>query len=486
MRLRRPAVAALLGLLVAGALLRLWLTWRWRPAFLGFSDSHAYLYNASEGLFEDTLRPVGYPLFLRVVRQVSGDLTSTILLQHALGMASGAFAYLAGRRLGLGAWAALLPAAVLLLHGSTIWLEHAVLSESVFAFLLWSGVLVAALAVADSRPRVQIPLAGAAGLLLAAAGAVRTVGVGLVPLLVAWLAWAPAWPLRRRLAGAAVAAVAGLVLLGGNLVWAGRETGVYAFARHGYYQTYGRVGPFADCRRFDPPDGAEALCPREPPRDRPGPGHFVFAPQSPLVAAYGPVDSEAQPKDAADRTSAFVRAAILGQPGAYLEAVGRDLVRLVDPEFPLNPNPRVGNAGAGLTPADYQRELPGGTDWSKRNEAISTGWMARRYATKGIYAGDIEGLRRYEEVTRLTGVPAIALLLLALAGPLLATGRARRGAVLATGIAAALAIAPVLGHEYDWRYAVVALGPTALAAAFGVQGFVERARRASVSSARDD
>jgi hypothetical protein len=474
---RRPDLAVLAVLALAGVALRLWLMLRWRPAFLGFSDSYVYLTNSSEGFFNDSLRPVGYPLFLAGARSLSSSLSATTLLQHAMGVASAGFAYLAGRRLGLGRWAALLPAAVLLLHGATMWFEHAILTESLFGFLVCAGLLAAALAAGGAGgPRAQIALAGAAGLLVAGAGAVRTVGIALLPVLAAWLAWALPAPARRRVAAAGATALAGVALLAGNLVWAHSETGAYAFSRHDYYLAYGRVAPFADCGRFTPPRGTRALCPTVPRRDRFGPGWWVFSPESAIVRAFGRVDRDVQPPGAARRTSAFYRRAILSQPLDYLSAVGRDLVRFVDPNFPLNPNPAIGNGGAGVSADDYQEHLLTRSEWSRGNEPGTAAVVARLYSTPGLYKGPMEGLRRYEGATRLTGVPMVLLIALALAGPLAASGRRRRGAVLATAVGATLAVAPVLAHEYDWRYAVAALGPLALAAAFGAEGIADRVR----------
>jgi hypothetical protein len=480
---RRPDLVVLVLLVAAGVGLRVWLTIGWRPGFLGYSDSGAYLLNAAGPFFADTLRPVGYPLFLAGARGISSDLMVTILLQHALGVASGVFAYAAGRHLGLRPWPALLPAAVLLLHGPTIWLEHAVLTEGLFSFLVITGTLLTALAVQD-RPslRAGVALAGASGLALGAAGAVRTASIVLLPVFAVWVAWAFPARVTQRLAAGAALALAGFALLGANLLWAHSETGAYAFARHSYYQPYGRVGPFADCTKFTPPRGTERLCPDIPRSERLGPGYWVFSPESPISRAYGPVDHEDQPPEAASQTAAFYRKAILAQPGDYLGTVGRDLVRIVDPDFPFNPNPGVANGGDGLTPADYQLTLPAGNDWSRANEGANLNLVAQSYSNKRIARGNLRGQRSYERATRLTGAPIAILLLLALAGPIATRGRERRSAVLLTALAFTLAAAPLFLQGYNWRYVAVALGPMSAAAAFGGQGVTDRVRQARAAT----
>ena len=118
-------------LVVAGLALRVWLTAAWRPAFLGYPDTGTYLLIASNGpFFADTMRVAGYVLFLRAVHGVSAHLTTVVVIQHLLGIASAMLLYGAVRRLTRSAWPGLLPAAVVLLWGTEIFLEHAILTES--------------------------------------------------------------------------------------------------------------------------------------------------------------------------------------------------------------------------------------------------------------------------------------------------------------------------------------------------------------------
>jgi hypothetical protein len=160
----------------------------------------------------------------------------------------------------------------------------------------------------------------------------------------------------------------------------------------------------------------------------------------------------------------------------YLRTVGRDMVRLVDPDFPLNPNPAVGNAGTGIsiTPDEYLDRLPAMTARGAITESATIRLVGRLYDTGGMLRGDIGGLRTYERLTRLAGPPMLVLLVLAIGSPVLTTGRERRVAVLLTASAFLLTIGPVLIALYNWRYQVAALGPLALAAAFGAQGLIDR------------
>ena len=164
------------------------------------------------------------------------------------------------------------------------------------------------------------------------------------------------------------------------------------------------------------------------------------------------------PPSAAGTIRAFARAAVLGQPGAYLTAVGRDLWRAVSPNAPFSPNPRIGNAGAGRPPGLLVSALQD-PRWTANGERIYSG-----YYTVGYVHKDLGGLKTYERHTRLTGVLIVLVLLLALAAPALADDRRAR---LAGGLFAicglALLIGPVLTNFFDWRYSIPAHGPIAAA-----------------------
>jgi 4-amino-4-deoxy-L-arabinose transferase-like glycosyltransferase len=391
-------------------------------------------------------------------------------------MGAGLAVYAAGRAFGLGRWAALLPAAVMLLHGSAIWFEHGLLTEGPFTFLVCAALVPLALASRPERgDRARVGLAAIAGVVGALAVSVRPVFLPCLALMALWAAWGLPGERRARLAAAGALALAGGALVATNLAWAHAETDRWSFARHEYTALYGRVAQFADCREFDPPPRTERLCPTAPREWRWGPREYVFKPKSPLVRAFGNPAAEVAPPDANERVNAFSRTAILHQPLDYMEVVGRDLVRLVDPDFPLNPNPAVGNKGSGGQPARYLHNLPGRTtpDAERANLRI----VRQLYSTDGIVRGNVDPFRSYERATRLDGVPWLLLLVLALAAPALLVGRERRAAVLLAAYALVLTVFPVMFHSYDWRFQVVALGPLAMAAAFGAAGIAARLAR---------
>ncbi len=320
----QPATIALLALLVLSAGMRAWFMLRWRPALLGFPDSGVYILSARTP-FSDHARPGGYPAFLGLLNALDGNLSFVPAVQHVLGLAAALLLYLAARAAGAGRWAALLPAAVVGLEGAELWLEHAVLSESLFVFLTALALCAAVLAGTRARrPALALLLAALAGLAAGSGVTVRVAGVFALPVVVAYLALAPRdW--RRRLAGAGVAGLAAGAVIFAYSAWHHDVTGRWGLTVTGFYNLYGRVAPFADCSKFTPPSNARSLCPTIPVRDRQGHEFWLFTPQSPLVRRYGDGAFATPPPSAAGTVRGFARAAVLGQPGAYLTAIRRDL-----------------------------------------------------------------------------------------------------------------------------------------------------------------
>ena len=95
------------------------------------------------------------------------------------------------------------------------------------------------------------------------------------------------------------------------------------------WHLYHRVAPFADCDRFTPPEGTEALCETKPPEERLGGDYYLFDPTSPAIREFGVLGEE----DA--KVGAFARQVVLHQPLDYAKAVGRDVLAYYVPSsFP--------------------------------------------------------------------------------------------------------------------------------------------------------
>jgi hypothetical protein len=216
-----------------------------------------------------------------------------------------------------------------------------------------------------------------------------------------------------------------------------------------------------------------------PVSQRPGNGVWEFTGLSPAVAAYGAPEwfGPKPPHDENSQLKAFALAAIKAQPLRYLEWVGRDLLRIVDPNFPTSPYRAIGNNSYGFTP---EQQLDYYFDMSNiaNIENIITAYYPQ---SRGGVHRSVRPLVDWERATRLQG-PAMALaLLLALVAPVLARGMRRRMASTCGLFALVILVAPVLGAHYEYRFVIPAFGFLSAGAAIGAY---EVARRCSAAGRR--
>ena len=423
------------------------------PAFLGYPDTSFYVAAANEGSSEDPFRPAGYAVFLRATHELG--ITGTVAVQHLLGLATALLLFLVVRRLGGSQWVALVPAAAVALCGSQVMIEHALLSEPVFTFLVAAALYACVRALDDG-----VGWAVAAGLLVGAAVPIRLVAIGAIPVVALWLLLSA--PRRRLVLALGFTACAVAI----PVAWAA----VNDFTRTGPYNLYGRVGPFADCSKFDPPSGTRMLCIDAPDEKRRSTYFYIFTGGSPAVAYFGHPQGYPEPTAGeVDRIRRFARAAILGQPLDYLRTVAKDSVRYVAPE-------------AWRPPPGDATQMP-----EELNQYYtSSGWTGTAVRRTRAYYGAgvdpsaneplLEALRVYERFTRFTGVVFLAVLLPALAAPFLLRGRARAGALLLLATGLTLLLVPVATIFYDYRFAIPALGTLAAAAALGARELAVRLR----------
>jgi hypothetical protein len=236
----RIAYLGLGALVVIGVGLRALLTIAQNPGSLGISDSAFYILAADRGAFLLPATygikpwPAGYPLFLNLLHHVSANLSFVSLAQHALGIATALLLFFTVRLVAPAVWG-LLPAAVVLLAGPQIILEHAPLTESLFAFLIAAFIYCAARTL-DARPVLWGALAGG---LAAAAACVRVAGLPFVVVVVVWLLASNAGGWKRRLLVPAAAVLAAGLVFGTYLAEMKHQTGFGgpALTRGGNYGT---------------------------------------------------------------------------------------------------------------------------------------------------------------------------------------------------------------------------------------------------------
>ncbi len=206
-----------------------------------------------------------------------GSLTFTIVVQHLLGLATAVLAYATLQRAGAPRWVALVPAVVLTLTLDAIYYEHTLLSETPFTLLV-TGALYCGVRSLEERSGIGWPIA--CGLLLGLAVTFRGIALFAIPVFVlALLLRDGGW--RRRLAGAGATAIAVVALLVSYAALQESQNGYFGLTQGSGWSTYARSAPFADCRVFDPPEGADALCDPRDARERPGPDWYAWNPESP-------------------------------------------------------------------------------------------------------------------------------------------------------------------------------------------------------------
>ncbi|MEW9527110.1 phospholipid carrier-dependent glycosyltransferase [Microbispora sp. NPDC049125] len=382
-----------------GAALRIVAMLGYRPV-LWFPDSYTYVVTAMRPR-PDLVRPAGYSLFLRALEPFH-SFAAVALVQHLLGLLVGVMVYLAVLRRGGRAWAGALASAPVLLDAYQIELEHLLVSDSLFAFLV-----VAAVCLALRRPLTPRATAGL-GLLLAAATLTRTVGL---PLIAVFALFVLAYGVRRAGAAPPLRTVARLT--GPFLVAAFLPLAAYA----GWFQaTYDRVGligsngvflyartmAFADCAVMRPPADLAVLCDPRPPSQRPAPQEYVWGVDAPIVRLPGITFTQATDTLA----GRFASLAIRSQPLDYLSTTLSELMRSFAWNRPVYPDPETYGYyefPAGVPPP------PG------RHPAILGNQLAQRYEQGPItlritepYAGWI---RAYQGPAYLPGALLLVILL---------------------------------------------------------------------------
>jgi hypothetical protein len=477
MRIPRDRVlVALGGLLVAGLLLRVYFMFVWRPAITGFSDSGTYFQGAVASVWSAPGRTVGYSMFLRVLHAISPHLILVVGVQHVLGLCAAVLFFLAVRRCGGPRGLGLAPAAIILLGGDELFLEHSALSEGLFIFLL-SAMLYCAVRASQGTMR----WAALAGLCAGLGVWDRIAGAVMVGVIALWLLFSAGRPSRRTIALAAVSLAVSLASLGIYAGWRQEASGLSGLTTNGSWSLYARVAPWADCTKFTPPAGTRALCETTPPSKRVKPFtiEYIFAAASPAVKLLGPAYLVSKYPHAMSVLRRWSEAALLAQPLSYLHAVWLDTIRLIDPN----------HFSHGSYSADQLiKFLLYGPDMHSGANAFVASWQVLLYPhDPAIHRGDVAPLVKWERITRVDGIWMLLLLALCLTGPWLVAGRARAGTALFALTSLSLLFVPILTSGYDYRYVIPAFAPLLAAGALGMWGLMVRlrplTRRASASLA---
>jgi hypothetical protein len=452
-----------ISLLALGVLLRAGLMLSYFPAVMLMSDSPRYARVNGMPLFSDFWMPAGYPMFLKLLHALSHQLWFTISIQHVMGLGVGILLFLSVRRLGVSRAVACIPAAVPLLSGDHLYLEHLIMADHPFSFLATVGLSAAVFGLV---PQVNLRWLATGSAFLAMAALTRSVGIALLPILLICTALWVKGSLAARCGAIAAALLPGVAVFGLYIAAFYLARGQYlGLTDMSGWNLYSRVAPFADCSKFTPPEGTAILCEQRPPSKRPGPFGYVWdlsstpRRQFPLGPATGA------------KLRQFATQAILHQPTEYLMAVLFDLIRYIDPVLmPRRP---------------YGGQSP---------EILSFGWrdrtveqrasraMAQAYSGTKVRLHGQALLAFYQNVFRLSGAMISAALVFSLVGLAKSPQSIRPGIGLYTVSAVGLYLLPVLTLSYDFRYGIP---PQNLIAVSGTLGAVSLLRQGMLRIKRD-
>ncbi|MFC6082284.1 hypothetical protein [Sphaerisporangium aureirubrum] len=429
-------------LLAAGGVLRGVAELGYRPALWFWADSFVYVQAALDPQPLES-RPSGYSLFLLGLEPLR-SFTVVTAVQHLLGMGMAVLVYaVVRRRGGVPGWGAALAAAPVLLDVHMVQLEHLVMADLLFTFLVTAGI-----AVVMWRRRPPVWAAGVAGALLAGATVTRTVGLAVVVVvLVCMVVGRAGW---RAVVVAGLVAVLGV---GGYAAWFHSDHGTYGLGQSNVW-LWARTMSFADCAKIRPEGEERVLCPTVPPEERLTPPEYIWDEESPLASIEKDDDRERL-------TGRFAREAILAQPFDFLRTGVEDA--LWSFEWTRVQYPTKGPQSAYVFP----EAIDPFTDKVASGDLSAPELTAAYQGTRGDtaivepYAG---WLRAYQEQGYVRG-PLLAVILLAGLGGVVVRWRRLGGAVLLPWVSAVvLLVLPPTIAAFDHRYVVPVLPMACLAA----------------------
>ncbi|MEV5709236.1 hypothetical protein [Actinoallomurus sp. NPDC052274] len=423
----------------------------YRPPRLYWYDSFTYLsvtfhLRPSAGFQPGGFQPSGYPIFLWVLQPLHSILL-VAGIQHLMGLAIGGMTYALLRRRSVPVWGAIAATIPVLFDASFLRLEQGILPDALFIFLVMSAVTVTLWS-----PSLSTWAAVSAGLLLAAATLVRTIGLPLLVVLVVYVAvgrvgWRPLATLMMT----------GLLPLAAYACWFRVEEGRFSLADGDGVALWARTMTFADCSVIKPPATERYLCPNGARQD--AAGEYVWDPKSSINQAPGGLASNN------DTARSFAIHAIAAQPFDYLMDVIHDVSLAFT--FPPARHPRRIQPAFGF--ARGCAPLPDTPQISEARRKYDS--AIRGQCSVDPYAGF---LIDYQYPAYLPG-PLLAVILFAGA---VGAFRRPRSALFPWVVASILLVAPVAILDFDHRYVLPVIPLACLAAALGI---AELARKSEPS-----
>ena len=449
------------------------LGYRWQA---WFNDSFQYLMNTVHFQLDPT-RVSGYSIGLKILQPIHSYALITIL-QHLMGLAVAVMMYALARRFSAPAWLATLATVPVLYDGFEIELEHLIMSDVPFLFLLTLAMLL----LLWDRSGPSLGTCVAVGLLLGIADCVRSVALPLLAVFAVYM-------IIRRFSWRKVAAtiVACLIPVSGYAAVFYLEHGQFAMQDASGVFVYSRVMTFADCSKMRVPANELWLCDTTPPAQRPADQEYVWGAQSPIYR-FPPPKFSPVPNALAEN---FAIRAIEAQPLDYARAVFGDTWRVFAWKRHVFPNAQTYEE---YVFGDKRTPIP---SWDRAHlgkyDSYAAAYVHGDPNTQVVdpFAAIIRDYQRY---VWLPGTVYGLILLAGLAGIVLAWRRIGGEALLPWAISFALIFIPAATTEFDYRYVLPAVPFGCLAAAIAfspgtaggrlVRALAARARNREVPAPR--
>jgi hypothetical protein len=420
------------------------------------ADSASYV-SVALRMQPSVLRPSGYPAMLWLLRPFH-SLPTVIGVQHALGLGIGVAGYALLRRKGLPGWGATLAMVPVLLSAYAIQVEHFLLSDTLFAFL----VMIAVVAMMW-WPDPPLWICAMTGLALAAAALVRSQGLPLLTVFLACLLIRFArW---RTIAGVLVMCVTFAIPVARYAEWFDSVHGTFQITSSDGAFLYAASTTFADCAKIKPPAAERRLCLNVPVIQRRPSGVYIWR-TGPLRALPGGAFG-----NLADRLgTAFALRAIRAQPLDYLRVVWNFVWEDFRPDKDLHatamlPLENAVNQRDQMFPAAAPAPPPASTDryynaYDPAGQHLRVGQPYARW------------IRGYQRVIVVSGPLLGVILLTGLAGLVMEWRRIGGDALLPWLTGLVLILTPAATAAVVPRYLVAAVPPLCLAAAIAVMQIV--------------
>ena len=420
------------------------LGYRWQA---WFNDSFEYLSNTVY-LHLDPTRTSGYSIALKLLQPFHSYALITIL-QHLMGLAVAVMIYaLARHRFGVRPGLATLAVVPVLYDGFEIELEHLIMADVPYLFLLTLAVTLLLWDPAGPSLRMCAVIGG----LLGVGSVLRSIGTPLLAVFAVYM-------IIRRYNWRKIAAtiVVCLIPLAGYAAVFFLEHGQFAESDSSGVFLYGRVMTFAECSKMHVPADELFLCTTVPPDQRPIAESYDWTTGSPLDRLATYKFSELPNQLGKD----FAIRAIEAQPLDYARVVFADTWRVFTWKRYVFPNAQTYDEYLFLA---KPTPIP---DWDKahlgRYDSYAAAYVQGNPNTQ-IVAPFANIIRSYQEYVWLPGTVYGLILLIGLGGLVLAWRRLGGEALLPWTISLVLIVVPAATAEFDYRYVLPAVPFACLAA----------------------